>query len=446
MALDEPGGKKHVPSLKRDPARWIALAQVAALSRVLVATAGKAALQRALPLYLGVVLVATIVLEGNGLKPSTLTGLAAISLPFRVGFWSVWLLIATPATRALLGTPSTFYLRTLPVPRWQFLVVLGAWTGVAEAPWIALWARGAGLLAGLSAGAAALAAHALIEARPQRAEEIAVGALLVGAIALGAPAPLLLLAAAPAAGVGLRTAWIRAPERSSVPRRSMIVGPAVVALSLAHLLTLARSQGALLLRATLLIALSVIGATRAARNNGLLAPEALAALSLGALAPAVLIASSSLTGPILRTERQASWLLDVCGTSARVRALTAALAVAACGLAEGLIHGAVVSWLLGLGGGAALRLIGGAALAGVELGVIAACCVRWAMRHGGRDGARIVLSVLATIAFAVAAVAALRELALAVWATLALIAVFMPGLVAASREGRGSRGRAWRPS
>jgi hypothetical protein len=93
---------------------------LAPLARTLVMTAGRAALQRALPLYVGIGIAAAIGFEGNGMRPATLTRQADAHAPFRIALWGVWLLVSTPAARAVLCTPSSFFLRTLPVARARF--------------------------------------------------------------------------------------------------------------------------------------------------------------------------------------------------------------------------------------------------------------------------------------------------------------------------------------
>ncbi|MGK4004817.1 hypothetical protein WMF31_19455 [Sorangium sp. So ce1036] len=97
------------------------LSRFVLLVRTLAATAGKDAVARAMPLYMGVAVVAAVLFGGNGMQAAQVTGLAGASLPFRLALWAGWLFLGTPAARALLRAPATFFLRALPVPRRELL-------------------------------------------------------------------------------------------------------------------------------------------------------------------------------------------------------------------------------------------------------------------------------------------------------------------------------------
>jgi hypothetical protein len=387
---------------------------LAPLARTLVTTAGRAALQRALPLYMGIGMVAAILFEGNGMRPATLVRLSDSHAPFRTAFWAVWLLVSTPAARAVLCTPSSFFLRALPVPRARFLAIQGALLLVVESPWLWLWTRGAGPLRGAVACAAAVAAHGLLVARPRRPLELATAAALAGALVLGLPTPWL---APIAVGVGvfaLRVAWIRAPEQPRSRDLHVVFGRAPVALALAYLATLYRSHGALALRALFFTAIAAAVTVLTARNDGVLPPDALATLSLTILAPAVTLACVGLSGPVLREEQSARWVFDTCGTHRRVLAGAAAGALAATGALLGALHGVTTAVLVHAGGAAAARLVFDTVVAGATLGVIALQTVRWATRGDGRDPARTVAMMLGVLVATVAAVRTAQEWALTV--------------------------------
>ncbi|WP_437987122.1 hypothetical protein [Sorangium sp. So ce117] len=399
------------------------LRRFALVVRVLVSTAGKDAFARAMPLYMGMGLVAAVVFGGNGMHPSQLTGIAGESPLFRVALWGAWLLVGTPAARALLRAPATFFLRALPVPRRELLSAHALLLAVAELPWVALWAIGAGALAGCAAGAAALAARCMLLARPRGARELSALALLAGAIALGAPASVLLACTAPALAVGLRAAVARAPEIPAGRERSMIppAAPALVALALGYLAALVRGHRAVLVRGLALAAIGALAAVAWARNSGRFGGGPLAAASLVALAPVALCAGAGLSGPVLREERRLAWLLDACGAAAGLRAGAVVAAVAAPLVALALGHGALVGALTGAAPSVTLRLVGGAGLAGLLLAAIALGCVRWSVRQDGRDSSRVLLSVLAAIAASIAAAWTLGDLALAAFAPAAAL-------------------------
>ncbi|WP_437683044.1 hypothetical protein [Sorangium sp. So ce131] len=393
----------------------------------LASTAGKDAFARAMPLYMGVGLVAAIVFGGNGMHPAQLTGLAGESFVFRVALWAAWLLLGAPAARALLRAPAAFFLRTLPVPRVHLLSAHALLLSIAELPWVLLWAFGAGALAGAAACVSALAAHCMLLARPRGGREMAALSLLAGAVLLGAPAPLLLACAAPALAVGLRAAFVRAPEVPAGRAPALVWGAvpgasgALLSLSLAYLAALLRGHRAVLVRGLALTAVGALAAAAWIRTSEPLAGAPLAAASLVALAPFALCASAGFSGPVLREERRMAWLLDACGASAPLRAGAGAAAVAAPAVALALGHGAATAALTRAAPAMALRLLAGAGLAGLLLSGIALGCVRWAERQDGRDSSRVLLSVLAAVAAATTTAWTLDELALAAWAAAAAL-------------------------
>lgn len=377
-------------------------------------TAGKDAIARAMPFYMGMGLVAAVVFGGNGMHPSQLTDLAATSAPFRLALWAAWLLVGMPAARALLRAPATFFLRPLPVPRALLLSAHALLLVIAELPWVALWLPGAGALAACAALAGALAAHCLLLARPRGALEIATLALLAGAISLGASAPLLLACAAPALAVGLRAAFLCAPELGAArePTLVALVGGALPTLSLAYMASLLRGHRAVLVRGLALTAIGALAGAAWVRSIGPIATEPLAAASLVAFVPAALCAAAGFAGPVLREERRLVWLLDASGAPASLRVGASAAAIAAPTAALGLAHGAAIGALSRATPVATLRLLGGAWLAGVLLSGVAFGCVRWAVRQDGRDSGRVLLAMFTAVTGATALAWTLGELAL----------------------------------
>ena len=121
------------------------------LAKTLVLTAGRAALQRALPLYLAMAIFAGIAFGGNGLHPTTVTTQAESSWLFRATLYLGWVIATLPAIRAVLATPETFFLRSLPVGRFRILAILVAMLALVELPWTLLWAFGRGAVAASTA-------------------------------------------------------------------------------------------------------------------------------------------------------------------------------------------------------------------------------------------------------------------------------------------------------
>lgn len=417
------------------PRRSIPPSSRFSIARALVLTAGRAALERSLPVYLGVAIAAAVIFEGNGMKPATLTRMAQASVATRAWLWGAWLLVTMPAARAILFAPSILFLRALPIPRLWFLAVQGGLLAVAELPWAALWARGAGPAAGLAAALGAIAAHAFLVAPPRRAIEVLFAAVIAAAIAAGAPAPLLGAAGAATSGIALRGAWRRAPDRGGDRDRAIVLGPPPLALAAAHVATITRSHRALLLRAALFVAIAIALASFAARADGAGDAGALSVLSLTLFAPAIAAGAAGLAGPVLRSERDARWLLDVSGASPAVRVAGATLALAAAGAVYGAAHGAATGAIAGASWRAASRLAAEAAWIGAALAAASSCVLRRAFRGDGRDPARAVLAVLA---IAVLAIAAIR--ALGAWSLALFPAAALASFIAAARADRAGAG------
>src|SRR5688572_5176531 len=305
------------------------------LLRSLCVTAGRSAAQRALPLYLGVWIVANVLLEGNGVRPADVVARLSQSVTDRTLAYAVWVVVSMPAVRALLATPSSHFLRTLPVPRWQVLICLAGGLLLAELPWAYLWLRGGGLGPGLAHVAAAVGVSTLLLGRLARAAEAIALALLALVLALGGKEawPILLLVSLPAAALGGRAVWLRAPEPRSSAGRSWIGRSSTVALASCYCLLLWRRARAQLARALALTLLALLMGHFAIRNNSPDTGGVLLSWALATLGPALLLAAASLAGPLFHAEAQLSWLLAVCGTSAAVARVASTAPLAVCGAA-----------------------------------------------------------------------------------------------------------------
>jgi hypothetical protein len=168
--VSRPGNRRARPTV--NPQRVRARALIGILAR----TSGAAALRRALPTYAGLFIVAVILFAGNGVRSRDVVGMALSSPPTRVLLVGAWLLLALPAARAVLCEPSSFLIRTWPIARAQALVVLGGLLALIEGPWILLWLKGGGVVAGAAAAALALGGHGLWLGRPRGAAERAAAA------------------------------------------------------------------------------------------------------------------------------------------------------------------------------------------------------------------------------------------------------------------------------
>lgn len=85
-----------------------------------------------------------VVFGPTGMHPRDLAEIAWHVPAVGVALAGMWLLLYTPTARLLVRQDAAMYLRSLPAPRWQ-PIVLGALAFVAlQLPWLALWTIGAG--------------------------------------------------------------------------------------------------------------------------------------------------------------------------------------------------------------------------------------------------------------------------------------------------------------
>jgi hypothetical protein len=395
--------------------------ELRALSAVLAWTAGKAALRRGLPMYAAVFIASVMIFAGKyAMRASEPVSVARHSLAFRAALLLAWLILALPVARAWLVSPSARFVRVFPVRWTSAALVLAAGLLVIEAPWIILWSRGGGALAGTWAALVAAGGHALVLGRPRRWYELLAAALWGAALVLGPGLPLLL--ALPALVTGCRRAWIDGVEGTRVrPARAWVTTRSpVLALACAHLASLLRRQRPLLLRWLWLAALALGSAVLAIRNNDFTAPPVVSLVCLMALTPVTIANALAVAAAYLRGERRAQWLLDVTGTPAGTRLLAAALALAVPGLLFGLAHGVLVALLTG----GTPRVWTAAAAAGAGLGLLGALAARWADRGSGQDAGRFVTAGM-TISVVV--------IALAVWRGEAGVGLALVALAALAR-------------
>ncbi|MEZ4365333.1 MAG: hypothetical protein R2939_03475 [Kofleriaceae bacterium] len=127
------------------------------------------ALAAAVPAWLGVTLVGSVVLGGNACRrassPARLQPAVAAILAV------TWLLLIGPAVVALVRAPGLAYLRSLPAPRGSSTAIALAGAVALQLPWTILWLAGEGALAAVVATVAIAAIGLGVAAmpRPRRA-------------------------------------------------------------------------------------------------------------------------------------------------------------------------------------------------------------------------------------------------------------------------------------
>jgi hypothetical protein len=410
------------PVSRTDALKRVSAPPWSSLLRALWVSAGRAAVARALPLYFAVLIGASVLFEGSGVRPADVVQATGKSLGQRLLLYLVWTLVSLPALRALLATPASFFLRTLPVARWRMWTVWGAALLLAELPWAYLWLRGGGLGTGLAAIAGALGAGTLALTRlEQRSERSAALAL---ALALCAPPfwPLLLAVSAPAAALGAQRVWLRAPEPRASSGNGRIAGGPLRALAVSHTLVLWRQARAQLSRAGALLLLALAAGYFGVKNTRPVSTAELLGLCSALLAPALILGGASMCGPLLRSEAQLRWLLDVCGMPARSRWLArlAPLALLLLGLA--LLHGIALAMLLRLPAPVTALLALLEALAALLLSSLLLEVARWALRGDGSDSGRLLLGVGSLLLGATLSLARWGATALIGWSALASLA------------------------
>jgi hypothetical protein len=375
------------------------------LARLLGRTAGKNALRSSLPLYLTVGIGAFVLFGGNGLDARTVVALATTRVVFGFTLTLLWVLATLPVARAVLGSPETFFLRALPIPRGEFLAVLGAGLLFAHAPWAALWWRGGGFVAALSV---ALAVEVHIVAGLRTSMDFASFALAVVAFLLG-PSLAASVLAAPAFWIGLRQAWIRAPEPRPVGRHATWGQSRSLALASALAISVYRGHFPVIVRALLLALAACVFVVLGLRNNELSDPTTVMRVSLMVWGPACAFGAVGIAGPLLSAEAGARWILDVCGVSAWQRSAVCAALLAAWAGLLGAVYGVLAGQALELAPSLRVLLALGNAAGGAGWAGITMSLLRLTRRSGGRAAGRLLMALSALCVIS-AALLALKPL------------------------------------
>lgn len=240
--------------------------QLSQVTVVVARTTGKKALYLAAPLYILVGITVFVLFAGNGMDASYVTALAFASPPLRLVLLVGWAMLTLPVARLLLTDPQTFFLRTLPVPRWWLLGIVAMASACVQLAWLVLWVRGAGALSGGIALLAILGAqsYAIAGLRGVR-EWVGLGCVLLGWQLAPSPAALALLV--PTFVLGFRLAWLRAPEPRASGRHRVLASSATLAAATAFGISAYRSNGSAVARAATLTLLAFGAITLGSSNN-----------------------------------------------------------------------------------------------------------------------------------------------------------------------------------
>jgi hypothetical protein len=327
--------------------------------------------RRALPVWIGGVLVGVIVFGGTGMRPGDVTQLA-LQVPLVGAVLGVtWLLLFVPTARVIVRADAARYLRSLPAPRWPAVAVAGAALVGLQLPWLALWLIGerAGGVALVVALTLVIAVVALVRVPPPR----------VGNVRWRGERSALL-------GVYARAVWRRAPD-------ALVRG------------------GGLAILAGIAAGLFVRNNDLDARASGVLATAVIAVVLVPGWVGALL--------PIVDAHRASAWLAASLGVTERARigvlaaaiaavyVLATCIAIAACAIMMETLS----PWLVGL-----------ALVTAISLALIVTRAVVWAER-AQTSAARIVLGAVVASALAVVALGYFGALGAGALAVIAVLAV-----------------------
>lgn len=395
---------------------------LASAVRAVALTSGRAALRRAIPLYVGLAMASGLIFGGNGMRAADVTRMAERSPGFRMVFVVIWLLCATPGVRALIFAREALLLRSLPVPRLQFVLALAAHLALLELPLVGLWARGAGPGAALGLLTLCMSAHAVAVSGRLG---FPLGLLLAAVVLHLSPPSLWLIGLVPVLAFALAHAFRLAPEKPLATERPQVFGPPLTALFTTHLVLLRRVHGAVLLRAFLYMLVALAIAVLAVRNNAPRSASQAAALALLPLAPGALLVGGTIAGPVLLGERQLRWLLAATGSPGKTRALAASLIGIGLSTLLGLAWAVALTAILELGlmTWAPRRLLIEGPACAAACAAVASAIVRWAQHGEEAHSDRVPGPLAAAIALALLLGWALGELALFGWALAGPIAL-----------------------
>lgn len=275
---------------------------------------------RGAALFGALALPAAIIFAPHGLRAEDLVRSMHQSLATRGALWTLWIVLATPASSAAFMAPGTRTLRSLRISAGSTIAALVFMLLFLQTPWMLLFAYGENVASAVARGltAVALETSAFSARRSRR------GALIFSASALlvifDSRASLALGPAALLAFASTHLAWRVALEETSA-HRIVVRAPPVVALASAELARAIRSAPARLHAATLIMLAGGAALGLSLRND---LPERPLSRALTVLATPIAIACALIAAPALETELRLRGILR----SIRIRSLTLTAAMA----------------------------------------------------------------------------------------------------------------------
>jgi hypothetical protein len=371
--------------------------------------------RRALPVGAAYVLIYAVFFGPMGITAKDVIGMVTDLGPgVRVGVWCLWILPTIAIANAAIDPPGVRWLRSLPVSRLRLAATSALALAVVELPLAAFCLRGGGPVVAVTFALTAFALHAQLFLGVR--DPIDALVLVTGvALAMTPTAPLGLPAAIALAPIAIGRAWYLAPERGRSGGRAILAGPPLVALGLAHLVGVVRTEMTALARAALVVALAGALAGLVANNNAYGPADDWLPLVLGIGAPAFALALSSAVAAALRLEAAATSLLDAHGTTAGERIGAVTFVAALLGLVAGAIFAGALALLTAPDLDRTLAALGTGALVAAFL----AGSHRHALADAAKVTARLLVSVLGVAAATSVTAVYLGGLALPLWAVFA---------------------------
>ncbi len=377
-------------------------APITSVARAVAITSGAAAMRRAWPLALALLVVGAVIFGPNGLSARDLTEPARASGALRLALWSAWMLAALPVARALLRDRSLRLVLTQPVSRPGLSAVLSTALCLANAPWILFRARGEGALDAIASSlASVVGAWGLAAPMRHRARRASTALLALTLIVTPDPWALALVSLlvgaliVPAAMESLGAETNAASSARSLPRS------AVGALLVAHARLATRTASTALGRQLALVCAGAALAIPTLHNNALATVEERVRLALACVTLPLATLSMSLASTFDTPDRALRPRLISAATSASTRAFAALTAVA---LPVASIAMVTVTVACALAGSQRSFVAGAAAaLWGAGLASIALRCARGStgadvLRDAGRMALAVAASLVALLA------------------------------------------------